>query len=120
MAKFRKATNTQFNLAKQSGRVGLLCGITAGTVTAAEIEHAVLKDTEPRTYRKPVVVPDFGYIPAREQRFDSITEAAHYLVTWLGDTWGQNEEYARKLDAMKHRITRYCNADNVLHYYWAE
>lgn len=103
-----------FPLTKQADRVALLVGITAGTVTRPEVEAAVLHDTAKRPYRKPVVV--------EHMRFDSVTEAAHYLTARPHFVFSSKNPvtYAKRLDAYKHQIARYCNADNVDGYYWSE
>ena len=101
MAKIRKVTHKEFKLATQAGRIGLLCGITAGTVTNAEIEHAIIADTEKRPYRKPVV--------ANGKRYPSITAAAVALA----------DNNRKAVLAMQKTIANWCNADNVEGYYWA-
>lgn len=102
--KAAKVIHPTFNLSTVAGRVGLLCGITAGTVDRKEVEAAVLRDTEKRPYRKPVV--------ARGKRYDSVTEAA---VDICGKYTTRKE-----VMAMQKTIARYCNADNVEGFYWSE
>ena len=102
----KKATPKVFPLTTVAGRIGLLGGLTAGTVTREEVEYNML-----------VVVPRHT---GGEVRFDSITDAAKYLVMCENGITLNRYDYARKMDCMKHRIARYCNADNVEHYYWAE
>jgi hypothetical protein len=117
---FRRARPQVFPLQKSSGRVGLLLGVIDGTVGREEIQAAVLQDTQKREYRKPVVVPRaFG----GEVRFESVTEAAKYLLRHeCGEDGVQltGQAYARRLDCLQHRISRLCNADDTPHYYWAE
>jgi len=98
-----KVTPKVFPLISTTGRVALLTGITAGTVTLAEVEHAVLRDLEARPYRKPVV--------ARGQRYPSITAAAEALA-------GRFATH-REIKAWQVTIANKCNADNVVGYYWA-
>lgn len=105
----------QFPLTTVAGRTALLISITAGIVTASEVEAAVLKDNEPRPRRRPVCVEGM--------RFESVTEAAHWLKAARPDMWIHSSA-ARERD--QHRITRnliarirnWCNADNVEGYYW--
>ena len=100
----KKVSPQVFPLTTVAGRVGLLAGITAGTVTREEVEAAVLKDTEKRPYRKPVV--------ARGKRYDSVTEAADGICGSMAPR--------KRLMAMQKTIARYCNADNVEGFYWSE
>lgn len=104
-----KTKPTVFPLTKQAGRIGLLAGIAAGTVTRAELEFTTLLDTEKRPYRKPVVADGI--------RYESVTDAA---VSILGKTKSKRYSYAKRMDAMRHRIAAYCNADNVEGFYWSE
>lgn len=105
----------QFPLSTVAGRTALLISITAGITGPAEVEAAVLKDNEKRPTRRPVCVEGM--------RFESVTEAAHWLKAARPDLW-QNSVAARERD--QHRITRnlisrirnWCNADNVEGYYW--
>ncbi len=99
-----------FPLNTVAGRVGLIAGITAGTVSRAEVEAAVLHDVEPRNRRKPVVVEDI--------RFSSITNAALYLMRQ--EKVKQGMAFTRRLDTLKHTIANWCNADTVPGYYWSE
>jgi hypothetical protein len=100
----KKVSPQVFALTTVAGRVGLLAGITAGTVTYEEVEASVLRDTEKRPYRKPVV--------AKGKRYSSVTRAAEGIC-------GSMAPYKRLL-AMQKTIARYCNADNVAGYYWSE
>lgn len=117
----------EFKLTTQAGRVGLLCGLTAGTVTREEVEAAVLQDTEKRPYRKPVV--------AEGKRYASVTEAATALLSKYEKVATFNKKTqaislisytevvanrSKALDALKHRIARLCNADDTEGYYWSE
>jgi hypothetical protein len=102
--KYHKATPQVFALTSVAGRVALLCGITAGTVTQKEVEAAVVMDTEKRPHRKPVV--------AEGMYFKSVTDAA-VCLTGARPT-------RREVMAEQKRIARLCNADNVEGYYWAE
>ena len=104
-----KITPAVYPLTTSAGRVGLLAGITAGTVTTAEVEASVLHDVAPRQYRKPVV--------AEGRRFPSVRAAAIWL---LRDSQSfQRANYARLLNATEKSIARACNADNVVGYYWS-
>lgn len=112
-----KATPTEFKLSKQAGRIGLLCGITAGTVTREEAEAAILADTERRPRNKPVVVPDRNGV---ETRFGSIREAARFLLTQRPKQGGGKHKYALRLNAMEKYIANRCNQDCWYGFYWAE
>ncbi len=98
-----KVAHKEFSLASTAGRVALLVGVTAGTVSRTEVEAAVLRDTEKRPYRKPVFI--FG------RRFASITAAAEYSV-------GPHAS-AKSLKAEQVQIQKWCNADNVEGVYWS-
>ena len=100
----KKVSHQVFPLTTVAGRVGLLAGITAGTVTREEVEAAVLKDTEKRPFRKPVV--------ARNKRYPSVTAAAEAICGSMAPR--------KRIMAMQKTIARYCNADNVEGYYWSE
>jgi hypothetical protein len=116
----KKAKPQQFKLSTQTGRMGLLMGISAGTVDKEELEAAIIEDSTPRPHQKPVVVP---WHTGGEVRFPSVTAAATYLFTAEQAKVRQSyapADYARKINNIKQRIARYCNADNVPHYYWAE
>jgi hypothetical protein len=116
--KLVKKVPQTYSLSTINGRVGLLCGITAGTVSREEVEAAVLHDTETRQYRKPVVVPNHS---GGEVRFGSVRSAAAFLLRI--ENFGhipKGINYSRKLSNIAQRISRYCNADNVPHYYWSE
>lgn len=113
---FHKVNPTQFKLTTQAGRVGLLCGITAGTVTREEAEDAVMADIEKRPYRKPVVVPDRNGV---EVRFDSVREAAHFLLKSSKKSISKSR-YALCLNNMEKFIARRCNQDRWMGFYWAE
>lgn len=102
--KYTKTTPAVFQLTSTAGRVALLCGLTAGTVTRKEVEAAIIADTAPRPYRKPVV--------ACGMRFDSVTDGAVHLC-------GRGASH-NKIAAMKKNIANWCNADNLEGYYWAE
>lgn len=109
---WKKAVNAQpktFSLTKSADRIALLCGITAGTVSRAEVTTAILNDTEKRPYRKPVV--------ANFIRYPSITAAAEALCSGC-DTWYNYT--SNDLSAMRKHITHLCNKDDVPGYYWAE
>lgn len=99
-----KVVYPKFNLSTVAGRVGLLCGLTAGTVSREEVEHAVLADTEKRPYRKPVV--------AYGQRFESITAAAEWACH-LNATLNE-------LKTEQARIRKLCNDDCWEGFYWSE
>lgn len=107
----KKVTPQQFKLTTQAGRMGLLLGISAGTVLRKELEVVALQDAEKRPYRKPVVVEDI--------RFDSVTEAAEYLLKQHMRRY-KVIDVARKLDCYQHMIARKCNQDCWAGYYWAE
>lgn len=98
-----KVAHKEFSLASTAGRVALLAGLTAGTVGRPEVEAAVLRDTEKRPYRKPVV--------AKGKRYSSVTEAAEAICTGYATR--------REVMAMQKTIARYCNADNVSGFYWS-
>jgi len=101
-----KVAHKEFKLTTVAGRIGLLAGITAGTVDRKEVEHAMIADTEKRPYRKPVVA--YGV------RYDSITAAA-------SDRW--NKRALPTLNEQKTEqayIRKLCNADNVEGFYWSE
>ena len=100
----KKVSPQVFKLASVAGRVGLLAGITAGTVSREEVEAAVLKDTEKRPYRKPVV--------ADYTRYPSITAAAEDICGWKASR--------REVLAMQKNIANWCNSDDVPGCYWAE
>ena len=99
-----KVAHKSFKLTSVAGRVALLAGITAGTVSREEAEQAVLADTEKRPYRKPVV--------ARNKRYPSITAAAEALCGSMSTR--------RRVLAVQKTIARYCDADNVAGFYWSE
>ena len=92
-------------LTTQAGRTALFIGITAGTVTQAEIEKAVLLDNEKRPYRKPVV--------AYGKRFNSITEAANATFFGKPATVSQHK-------SAQAYIRRLCNEDKTVGFYWSE
>lgn len=98
-----KVAHKEFSLNSVAGRVALLVGVTAGTVGQAEVEAAVLRDTEKRPYRKPVV--------AKGKRYNSVTEAAEAIC--------RGHATRCEVMAMQKTIARYCNADNVKGYYWS-
>lgn len=116
MAKAKKVSYEAFKLSTVAGRIGLLGGITAGTVDISELQHAMVADTEQRAYRKPVVVPGYN----GEVRFSSVRNAAKYLLTFGSKKKQAGWIYALQLNAMEKRIARYCNADNMEGYYWSE
>lgn len=97
-----KVTHKEFKLTTVAGRVGLLAGIAAGTVQRAELEAAVLADTEKRPYRKPVVA--FG------KRYNSVTQAAMANTHVIG---------RRAVNAMQKNIARWCNEDCHVGFYWS-
>lgn len=106
-----KVTNTVFPLASSANRIALLTGILAGTVGEREVEHAVLKDTETRRRAKPVVVEGI--------RFDSVTDAAKYMVLQTGTRMNKDRFYHSVQSQIK-RISRMCSQDCWEGYYWAE
>ena len=108
-----KVTYTNFPLSTQAGRIGLLLGISAGTVPKVEVDAAVLRDTEKRPNLKPVVV----LIKRKEQRFPSVRSAAKALIS--GMWFATPHEYALALNAKEKEIAHACNADNVVGYYWS-
>lgn len=93
------------------GRTMFLTGLQTGAIPLTYIKPTMAMDNEARPYRKPVVVEDI--------RFDSITEAAEYLLKKEIRRY-KVIDVPRKMDCLKHQITRWCNADNVEGYYWAE
>lgn len=102
-------------LTKSANRVALLCGIAAGTVTNKELEAVVIQDTAPREYRKPVV--------AEGQFFLSVSDAARWMYkNNAGNRFfvkGNRTEY-QVINSLQQRISRWCTADDVEGYYWAE
>lgn len=114
-----KVAHLSHNMSSILGRTVILEGIKAGTVQTADIVAALVEDNQPRQYRKPVVVPG---LRGKETRFDSVRFAAAHLL-WIENRKGiipTGTYYARALNAIEKRIARYCNADNVPGYYWAE
>jgi len=99
-----KVVHDEFKLTTVAGRVGLLGGITAGTVGLAEVKAAMLQDTEKRPYRKPVV--------AYGKRYRSISEAAEDLCGW-GASYND-------MAAMRAHIRSLCNEDKTVGFYWSE
>jgi len=111
-----KVKHSTFALSTSSNRIALLLGIHAGTVTAAELEQAVLMDTEARLQRKPVV--------AEGRRFDSVTDAAHWIYRVRPELRSvqagtQGGEHAA-INRLIKRISRYATADNREGYFWTE
>ena len=103
-----------FPLARQSGRVALLLGVLDQTVTAREIQSAVLQDTEKRPRVKPVV--------ASGRRYSSLKAAAEGLVARQDQLavesmlrYGPGERMMRALErAISYRATR----DTFHGFYW--
>ena len=110
--KFKKAIPQVFPLTSTAGRVALLVGLTAGTVSRPEVEAAVLQDIEPRRYRKPVVA--WGI------RFESITLAAEARAEIGYKAFMGPVEYMRRVKQWQKNIANWCNADNLQGFYWAE
>lgn len=99
-----KVQHQNFLLRTTAGRVALLTGIAAGTVTQKEIEYNVLVDIEKRPYRKPVV--------AYGKRYPSVTAAA-------ADSCYQGAS----LNTLKNEqafIRNLCNKDDTVGFYWSE
>lgn len=109
LVKAVKATPQVFPLTTVAGRVALLTGIAAKTVTDEELEAAVLHDTETRQHRKPVY--------AYGKRYTSIRNAAIAAIR-LSTISGI--DYAKKLNAMEKRIAYLCNKDQTVGFYWAK
>ena len=105
-----KVTPVVYPLTTVAGRVALLVGITSGTVQYDEVVQAVLHDTATRAARKPVY--------AAGRRYSSIRNAAIALVTY--SPMLSRLDYAKRLDAMAHKIARWCNEDNRVGYYWSK
>jgi len=106
-----KVENPVFPLASSSNRIALLTGIVAGTVGKAEITKAVLKDTERRKHKKPVV--------AEGMYFDSVTDAARFLVS-KGVRGLHKDVYFDLVQSKMKKISRMCTQDCWAGYYWAE
>lgn len=106
-----KVKNPVFPLASSCNRIALLTGIVAGTVPNAEIEAAVLKDTEKRKRNKPVV--------AEGIRFDSVTDAARHMVAQSRMRLSKDDYFDLVQRKMK-KISRMCTQDCWEGYYWAE
>lgn len=106
-----KIVNNVFPLAISSNRIALLTGILSGTVGDREVEAAVLKDTEKRAHRKPVV--------AEGIYFESVTEAAKVLVTTRTGRMTK-DTFFRAVQSEQKRIARKCTQDCWDGYYWAE
>lgn len=98
----------KFPLTCRDGRVALLIGITAGTVGDREVEVAVLNDIEKRAYRKPVIAGDVYY--------DSVADAARAIIGCNVRGWNAH----RRISNLARNIGRWCDADNLEGYYWAE
>jgi len=106
-----KVTNTVFPLATSCNRIALITGIVAGTVPREEVEAAVIKDLERRPHKKPVV--------AEGIRFDSVTDAAKFIVALQGKRMPK-DEFFRRVQGQIKRISRMCTQDCWEGYYWAE
>lgn len=106
-----KVVHNTFPLTQSANRIGLLCGVVAGTVENAEIEAAVINDTLPRPYRKPVV--------AEGRYYGSVTEAAKDIVTSRKSRMSK-DAFFRAVQSEQKRIARLCNDDCWNGYYWAE
>ena len=109
LVKAVKVSPQVFPLTSVAGRVALLTGIAAKTVTTEELEAAVVHDTEKRQYRKPVY--------AYGKRYPSIRKAAIAALR-LSTVGGL--DYALKLNAMEHKIAYLCNKDQTVGFYWAK
>jgi hypothetical protein len=106
-----KVTNNVFPLASSANRIALLTGILSGTVGDREVEAAVLKDTEKRKRKKPVV--------AEGIYFDSVTDAARYMVN-KSHARLKKDDYFDLVQSNLKRISRMCSQDCWEGYYWAE
>lgn len=106
-----KVSNTHYPLTSSANRIALLVGITAGTVKRPEVEAAVLKDSEKRAYRKPVV--------AEGIRFESVTDAAKSIVSNRSSRLNKYN-FFRAVQSEQKRIARMCNQDCWEGYYWSE
>lgn len=98
----------KFPLTARDNRIALLLGVAAKTVDVREVEHAILRDSAARPFRKPVVADSVYYA--------SVTDAARAEV---GPRVRGAEAHRLIMNAVK-RISRWCDADNVEGYYWAE
>lgn len=108
-----KTLNTTFPLAQSANRIALLVGITAGTVSTAEIESHVLHDTIKRKRSKPVV--------AEGQWYKSITAASYDIVSMRASSKRLTKmEYTKVVKSEQQRISRLCTADCWEGFYWAE
>lgn len=103
LVKAVKVSPQVFPLTSVAGRVALLAGIAAKTVTAEELEAAVVHDTEKRPYRKPVY--------AYGKRYSSVTAAAVANSGAVG---------RKAVNAMQKNIARWCNEDCHVGFYWAK
>lgn len=108
-----KTQNVTFPLSHSATRIALLIGITAGTVSTAEIESYVLQDTVKRKRAKPVV--------AEGKKYKSITEASHDIVLMRSGANRMSKlAYTRAVKSEQQRISRLCTADCWEGFYWAE
>ena len=108
---------SQSPLTSVAGRTGLLIGITASTVTRAEVEHAVLKDNAKRKTKAPCY--------AEGKRFGSVVKAAEYLYAnrpalWVFSKSGVAGDEFRVMSNLAARVRRLCDGDKTPGYYWAK
>jgi hypothetical protein len=111
-----KIANTTVALNSSSNRVALLLGLHSGNISLPELEQAILQDTAPRQYRKPVVF--------QNRRFDSVTDAAHYIYRVQPDLRSlrkgtQGSEHAI-INRLIKRISRLATQDATEGCYWSE
>lgn len=108
--KVTKVTNTVFPLASSANRIALLVGITAGVVERAEIEAAVIHDTEARPHKKPVVY--------QNKRYPSVSAAARSYVEQTARRYTR-DTYFNKVQAAQKMIARMANDDCWEGCYWS-
>lgn len=104
-----KIVHNKFPLTRSANRIGLLCGIVAGTVDSAEIEAAVINDSMPRPRKKPV--------RAEGIYFESITDAAKALVSMENGRMNKDDFY-RAVQSRAKKIARMCDQDCWDGYFW--
>lgn len=107
----KKALNITFPMASSAHRIAIVSGMLAGTVEKEEAMQEVLHDMTPRAHKKPVV--------AEGQRYDSVTDAAKFLVLVRGGR-SSKEQFFRAVQCEQKRIARLCTQDCWDGYYWAE
>ncbi len=107
----KKALNITFPMASSAHRIAIVSGMLAGTVGRQEAMMNIAQDAVPRAHKKPVV--------AEGQRYDSVTDAAKFLVLVRGGR-SSKEKFFRAVQSEQKRIARLCTQDCWEGYYWAE